>query len=488
MSFLNISFSLVEKRWFSDEMAVRAWVFLASRGFYEKSVTIKNKTFNLKAGESICTRSYLSKSLKINDSSAKGVTDKLKRSKSIFQEIESLGKGFRNKISRIKVDGIPTPEEAFLQVPMGGDVSIFYKNKHIAQLYIYLMLSATKFDNITIAGGQVRTLKRGELVISYKNLREKLKMSEYYLKKTMQLLEDLGLLDKSRCGNDGLFIKLKNYPPAPAKKEKIFDTEKVTENVVTKTEVKPESEAVQQTYVQPTTAAVTEKQPVQIVQKSVVENSIHKGLPSDEWEGWIQNSAKEAIVWYSKRRGWKDIDRINLIIQEVGETGLDMCYLIDWLKRLWNESGNNVKDERGKPVFVDSTFIIKGYAFYLKGLQQKSQVQPSSNYSSSNQQSQQPVVNLGSEQEIKDAQAIFDKMTAYIQSRGQKGIEYVNEWMSNRKCCVSGFDVEKTTLYVDIFSEVKEKWNEDKEFLLPLFKHFFGGNIHLSFNILEHSA
>lgn len=485
MSFLNISFSLVEKRWFSDEMAVRAWVFLASRGFYEKSVTIKNKTFNLKAGESICTRSYLSKSLKINDSSAKGVTDKLKRSKSIFQEIESLGKGFRNKISRIKVDGIPTPNEAYLPVPMGDDISIFYKNKYLAQLYIYLMLSATKFDNITIVGGHIKEIKRGELVVSYKEIQEKLKISEYFLKKTMHLLEGLGLLEKSRCGNDGLFLKMTNYPAAPARKEKVSATEKVTESDVAKTELKYEPAAVQQ--VQPTIASVSQKQPVQVVQKPVVENSTF-GLPSAEWEGWVQNSATEAIVWYAKRRAWKDIDRINLIIQEVGESGLDMCNLIDWFERLWKEYGNNVKDERGKPVFVDSTFIIKGYAFYLNGLQQKFQVQPSSNYSSSNQQSQQAAVNLGSEQEIKEAQATFDKMTAYIQSRGQRGIEYVNSWMSNRKCCVSGFDLETTTLYVDMFSEVKEKWDEDKDFLLPLFKHFFGENIHLSFNILEHSA
>lgn len=482
MSFINISFSLLEKRWFSDEMAVRAWVFLASRGFYSKSVTIKNKTFDLKAGESICTRSYLSKSLKINDSSAKGVTDKLKRSRSIFQEIESLGKGFRNKISRIKVDGIPTPDETYLPVPM-SDISIFYKNKYIAQLYIYLMLAAKKFDNITIAGGKILEVKRGELVVSYKDLREKLKISEYYLKKTMLLLEGLGLLEKSRCGNDGLFIKLKNYPPAPAKKEKIFDTEKVTENVVTKTEVKPESVVVQQT-VQPIAAAVNEKQPVQqVIQKTVVENPTY-GLPSAKWEGWVQNSATEAVIWYSKKRSWRNIERINSVIQEVGESGLDMSYLSNWFERLWKEYGNNVTDERGKSVIVDATFILKGYAFYLKELQQKSQ--PSSN--SASESTQQSAVNFGSEQEIKNAQAIFEKMTAHIKSRGEKGVEYVKNWMSNRQCCVSGFDVETMSLYIDLFEEIKEKWVEDKEFLFPWFKKFYGDDIKIYFNIIKHSA
>ena len=89
MSFINIPSSLIEKRWFTDEMAVRAWVFLAARGILSKSnstITIKNKAFELEPGETLCTRSYLSKSLKINDSNAKGATDKLLRAKSIFKE------------------------------------------------------------------------------------------------------------------------------------------------------------------------------------------------------------------------------------------------------------------------------------------------------------------------------------------------------------------------------------------------------------------
>ena len=107
MSFINIPFSIIDKRWFSDEMAVRAWIFLASRGILSKSnstVSVKNKIFELQPGETLCTRSYLSKSLKINDSNAKGVTDKLARAKSISKEIELLDKGFRNKITRIKVE------------------------------------------------------------------------------------------------------------------------------------------------------------------------------------------------------------------------------------------------------------------------------------------------------------------------------------------------------------------------------------------------
>ena len=78
-------------------------------------------------------------------------------------------------------------------------------------------------------------------------------------------------------------------------------------------------------------------------------------------------------------------------------------------------------------------------------------------------------------------------MTAWIQNRGERGVEYVKNWMSNRHCCVSDFDVESTTLYIDIFEEIKQKWDEDTEHLMPVFKHFFGNNIRLVFNILEHS-
>ena len=468
MSFINIPFSIIEKRWFTDEMAVRAWVFLAARGILSKSnstITIKNKAFELEPGETLCTRSYLSKSLKINDSNAKGATDKLLRAKSIFKEIEVLEKGFRNKITRVKVEGIPVPNEAFLQVAMLDDISLMWQVKHLAQLYIYLMLSANKFDKISIAGGEIREIKRGELVISYTKIRQDLKISEYYMKKTMQYLEGLGFLEKSRCGNDGLYVRLKKYPPAHPSKEK---KEKAVEK--TATEV-PTSAAT----VNANTAVQTVQQPLE-----------YKGLPAADWEGWVQNSATKAIVWYAQRRGWKDVDRINNIISDVGDSGLDMTGLKDWLERLWKEYGNNVVDLKDKPVFVDGSYIRKYYAFYLSQIAQANQTHLSTNPSNSGHQNQQPE-GFGSDEEIKYAQAEFEKMTVWIQNRGERGVEYVKNWMSNRHCCVSGFDIESTTLYIDIFEEVKQKWDEDKQHLMPVFKHFFGNNIRLIFNILKHS-
>ena len=477
MSFINIPFSIIDKRWFSDEMAVRAWVFLAARGILSKSnpiITIKNKVFELRPGETLCTRSYLSKSLNVNDSSAKGATDKLLRAKSISKEIEVLEKGFRNKISRIKVEGIPVPAEAFLQVSIADDISIMWTVKHLAQLYIYLMLSANKFDKITIAGGQILEIKRGELVISYTKIRQDLKISEYFLKKTMQYLEGLGLVEKSRCGNDGLYVKLKKYPPIPSKKEKI--EERAVEN--TATEV-PTSAAT----VNANTAAAA----VQAIQP---ENSPQKGLPAADWEGWIKNSATKAIVWYAQRRGWKDINRVNNMISDVGDSGLDLSKLKECLKHLWNIFGNNVIDSKDKAVFVDGAYILKYYNFYLTQKNQTLQQSPATEYSSdshANQQQSQSAAVMGSESELKYAQDRFNEMTACIQSRGNNGLEYVKNWMSNRHCCVSGFDMKSGTLYIDIFGDVKERWDEDKKYLMPVFKHFFGNNIRLVFNILEHS-
>ena len=474
MSFINIPYSIIEKRWFTDEMAVRAWVFLAARGILSKSnptVSVKNKIFELQPGETLCTRSYLSKSLKINDSNAKGATDKLLRTKSIFKEIEILEKGFRNKISRIKVDGIPVPDEAFLQVAMVDDISLMWQVKHLAQLYIYLMLSANKFDKISIAGGEIREIKRGELVVSLKKIHEDLKISEYFLKKTMQYLEGLGLVEKSRCGNEGLFVIMKKYPPAPSKKEKI--EERAVENTATE--------------VSTVTATVNANTAVQTVQQPLE----YKGLPAADWEGWIRNSATKAIVWYAQHRGWRNIDRINNMITDVGESGVDLNILPECLKHLWKTSGNNVVDSRDKAVFVDGAYILKYYNFYLSQKQQTLQQSPATEYSSdshANQQQSQSAAVMGSESELKYAQDRFNEMTACIQSRGNNGLEYVKNWMSYRQCCVSGFEVETTSLHIDIFEEIKERWNKDKEYLLPFFKYFFGENVNIIFHILKHSV
>ena len=178
------------------------------------------------------------------------------------------------------------------------------------------------------------------------------------------------------------------------------------------------------------------------------------------------------------------------MISDVGESGVDLSKLKECLKHLWKTSGNNVVDSRDKAVFVDGAYILKYYNFYLTQKNQTLQQSPATEYSSdshANQQQSQSAAVMGSESELKYAQDIFNEMTACIQARGNNGLEYVKNWMSNRHCCVSGFDMKSGTLYIDIFGDVKERWDVDKNYLMPVFKHFFGNNVRLVFNILEHS-
>ena len=178
------------------------------------------------------------------------------------------------------------------------------------------------------------------------------------------------------------------------------------------------------------------------------------------------------------------------MISDVGDCGLDLSELKECLKHLWNIFGNNVIDSKDKAVFVDGAYILKYYNFYLTQKNQTQQQSSATEYSfdsNQQQQSQSATVSLGSEEEKKYGQVVFDRVIAWIQSRGDNGVEYVKNWMSNRHCCVSGFDMKSETLYIDIFGDVKERWDEDKKYLMPVFKHFFGNNIRLVFNILEHS-
>ena len=53
--------------------------------------------------------------------------------------------------------------------------------------------------------------------------------------------------------------------------------------------------------------------------------------------------------------------------------------------------------------------------------------------------------------------------------------------------CKYCMDEHRSEMFSLSFEEIKQKWDEDKEHLMPVFKHFFGNNIRLVFNILEHS-
>ena len=104
--YINVPLSIVNQRWFKSDKAVRAWFFMAWQALmprYEQNQTksIKGKTFHLTEGELICTRSYLAKSLGINDSAAKCSTDKLKRTDTISIKQEILSKDIKLSLIHI---------------------------------------------------------------------------------------------------------------------------------------------------------------------------------------------------------------------------------------------------------------------------------------------------------------------------------------------------------------------------------------------------
>ena len=88
LKYINVPLSIVKKRWFKGENAVRAWFFYAWNALmsrYDADVMVKGQTFHLTEGETICTRSHLPESLGIKDSMAKSSTDSLKRTGAIAE-------------------------------------------------------------------------------------------------------------------------------------------------------------------------------------------------------------------------------------------------------------------------------------------------------------------------------------------------------------------------------------------------------------------
>lgn len=91
-------------------------------------------------GETICTRSYLSESLGIKDSMAKSSTDSLKRTGAIAVKQEVISKDINNAkncVSRVAVNGIPTPNEPYvkmyflLTLLISGQLLILLSSIHI---------------------------------------------------------------------------------------------------------------------------------------------------------------------------------------------------------------------------------------------------------------------------------------------------------------------------------------------------------------------
>ena len=225
LNYLNVPLSIINQRWFKSDNAVRAWFFYAWQALLprreeHRTKTVKGKEFHLTAGEMICTRSYLAKALGITDNAAKGSSDKLKRTEhiSIRQEVLSRGsenqKVGKNKVSRVKVNGVPVPKEPYIRVSIPVEVEDMWNTPHLAQIYIYMMCAAYHKENYIVGSGDsVVHVSPGDMLLKHATILEKLKCKEWRMKKNLRRLEKSGAIEKLfRVGNRGFLVHLNYYP------------------------------------------------------------------------------------------------------------------------------------------------------------------------------------------------------------------------------------------------------------------------------------
>ena len=222
--YLNIPLSIINQKWFGSDKAVRAWFFMARKALGKQTINIKSKDFHLSQGELICTRSYLSETLGINDSSAKSCTDRLKRSGAINvrQEQVSGSKSVAwNKVSRITVKGVPVPDESYVKMEFPVAEEQFWAEPVLAQLYTYMICTAF-YEDCYIIGTKntAKKVSRGDVLLSYKKVLKCLKCKEWQLKRILSILESAGSITRmERVGNRGVLIHLNYYPKQDAKKK-----------------------------------------------------------------------------------------------------------------------------------------------------------------------------------------------------------------------------------------------------------------------------
>ena len=358
LNYLNVPYSIIDQRWFRSEKAVRAWFFYAWHALFPESgksviKTIRKEKFNLKQGEMICTRSYLAKSLGIEDSAAKSSTDRLKRTGTIKVRQEVISKDIekapKNKLSRITVDGVPVPNEPYIKMPLPIKADLFWQEKVLAQIYIYLMCKAEHKESFGIGTGHSELLlKAGDVLTSYATLIEDLRCTEYQVKKYLSYFEKNGTITRQRVGN-GILIHLNYYPQPkvePAEKEK--------------------AEKLQQKSARPTTnhQHVSQQGQTVVAQRTVAPSPTPS---SEQTRSANQNNAdplSTAIWYYHNVRGWKNQERtremINMLSPELKKIGnFQPCTLMPLMKALYDKYGNDVRDERDKSVLVDHVYLRK---------------------------------------------------------------------------------------------------------------------------------
>lgn len=358
LNYLNVPYSIINQRWFRSENAVRAWFFYAWHALFPESgktviKTIRKENFNLKQGEMICTRSYLAKSLGIKDSAAKSSTDRLKRTGTIKVRQEVISKNIekapKNKLSRVTVDGVPVPNEPYIKMALPIKVDLFWKEKTLAQIYIYLMCKAEHKEVFGIGTGHSELLlKAGDVLTSYATLIEDLRCTEYQVKKYLSYFEKNGTITRQRVGN-GILIHLNYYPQPkvkPAEKEKAEELLLLSTRSATNHPHAPKQE-----------------QPV-VAQRTVAPSPTPSTVQTPSTNENNADPLATAIWYYHKVRGWKNQERtkemITLLSPELKKiNNFQPCTLMPLMKALYEKYGNDVRDERDKSVLVDHVYLRK---------------------------------------------------------------------------------------------------------------------------------
>lgn len=342
LKYINVPLSIVKKRWFKGEHAVRAWFFYAWKALmsrYDADVTVKGQAFHLTEGETICTRSYLSEALCIKDSMAKSSTDRLKRTGSIAVKQEVISKeanDAKNRVSRVTVNGIPVPNEPYVKMYFPVDVADFWSTPYLAQLYTYMVCNAWHENTWIVGTGcHAQQIVPGDFLFSYEKVAKTLKCNQWRFKELLKLLEDNGAITRvKRVGNRGMLIHLNLYPQA---KQQL----KANDSAVNKG---------QEVHVKQPKSAPS---PTPSVKPVVSKNTVTS--PSDQSSKEIlETPVTEAVkyLFFDKKKN-KDIDRLNDIISYVNEN-MPADFPVDQLKAAMDYYFKEYGDE-----YIDRKKLVK---------------------------------------------------------------------------------------------------------------------------------
>lgn len=361
LNYINVPLSIVNQRWFKSEKAVRAWFFMAWQALMPRYVQnqtkrIKGKIFHLTEGELICTRSYLAKSLDINDSAAKCSTDKLKRTDTISVKQEILSNSAnapKNKLSRVTVKGVPVPSEPYIKMYLPVKEEELWTNKLLAQLYIYMVCKAEYKDGYMVGSkGHAIRMEAGDILLNYKEILSVLKCKEWKLKECLRTLKETGAITaKDRIGNKGVLWHLTYYPPRQKSEKKaqgnsqVVSQKKQSNDVIPTPQhkasslpVKAENEQIIDT---PVTEAISYlffdlKKNKEVSRCNQIIEYVSANIP----EGFPVDRLKEAMDSYYKEFGGKYIqeekvvEAITKFYNQNKTTGFAVSYIERRLKEL----------------------------------------------------------------------------------------------------------------------------------------------------------